>query len=147
MRGDVDEAVAAGAHACFFPHGVGHQMGLDVHDMENLGEDLVGYDGEPRSELFGLRSLRLGKPLKVGMVVTVEPGVYFIQGLLAAWKAEGRHAVFIDYDEAERWLPVGGIRNEDDWLVTPDGARRLGGPFNKSVGAMEAYISSSNPAT
>jgi Xaa-Pro aminopeptidase len=139
MRGDVDEAVAAGAHACFFPHGLGHQMGLDVHDMENLGEVWVGYDGEPKSTVFGLKSLRMAKSLKAGMVMTVEPGIYFIAGLIAAWKAEKRHAAFIDYAEAERWLDLGGVRNEEDWLVVVDGARRLGGTFDKSVTAMEGY--------
>ncbi|OHD27049.1 MAG: hypothetical protein A2Y38_11550 [Spirochaetes bacterium GWB1_59_5] len=139
MRGDVDEAVAAGAHACFFPHGLGHQMGLDVHDMENLGEVWVGYDGQPKSTVFGLKSLRMAKPLKAGMVMTVEPGVYFITGLIAAWKAEQRHAAFIDYAEAERWLDLGGVRNEEDWLITSDGARLLGGSFDKSVSAMEGY--------
>jgi len=139
MRGNVDEAVAAGAHACFFPHGLGHQMGLDVHDMESLGEVYVGYDGEPKSTLFGLKSLRMAKPLKTGMVMTVEPGIYFIEGLIAAWKAEKRHATFIDYSEAERWLDLGGVRNEEDWLVGLDGARRLGGAFDKSVAAMEGY--------
>jgi len=143
MRGDVDAAVAAGAHACFFPHGLGHQMGLDVHDMENLGEVWVGYDGEPKSALFGLKSLRMAKPLKAGMVMTVEPGVYFIEGLIAAWKAEGRHSAFIDYAEAERWLPVGGVRNEEDWLVTGAGGELLGGPFDKSAAAMEGYKAAS----
>lgn len=144
MRGDPDEAVAAGAHACFFPHGVGHQMGLDVHDMENLGEVNVGYDGQPKSAEFGLKSLRLAKPLKAGMVLTIEPGVYFIEGLIAAWKAEKRHSSFIDYAEAEKWLPVGGVRNEEDWVVVGgvgSGARRLGKPFDKSVAAMEGYRS------
>ncbi len=139
MRGNVDEAVAAGAHACFFPHGLGHQMGLDVHDMENLGEVYVGYDGEPKITLFGLKSLRMAKSLKAGMVMTVEPGIYFIEGLIAAWKAEQRHAAFIDYAEAERWLDLGGVRNEEDWLVVADGARKLGGVFDKSVAAMEGY--------
>lgn len=139
MRSNAEEAVAAGAHACFFPHGVGHQMGLDVHDMENLGELWVGYDGEPRSTEFGLKSLRMSKPLRPGMVLTVEPGVYFIEGLLAAWKAEGRHAAFIDYTEAGKWIGFGGVRNEEDWLVVNVGARRLGGPFDKSLRAMEGY--------
>ncbi len=139
MRGDVDDAVAAGAHACFFPHGLGHQLGLDVHDMENLGEVYVGYDGEPKSAVFGLKSLRMAKPLKAGMVMTMEPGIYFIEGLIAAWKAEKRHAAFMDYAEAERWLDLGGVRNEEDWLVVADGARRLGGAFDKSIAAMESY--------
>lgn len=140
MRGDVDEAVAAGAHACFFPHGLGHQMGLDVHDMEGLGELLVGYDGEPRSTQFGLKSLRMAKPLRAGMVMTVEPGLYFIPGLIAAWKAEHRHEAFVDWSEAERWIDFGGVRNEEDWLITESGARRLGKPFDKSVAAMEGYM-------
>jgi Xaa-Pro aminopeptidase len=139
MHGDVDEAVAAGAHACFFPHGLGHQMGLDVHDMEGLGELLVGYDGEARSTQFGLKSLRMAKPLRAGMVMTVEPGLYFIPGLIAAWKAEHRHDAFINWPEAERWADFGGVRNEEDWLVVADGARRLGGAFDKSVVAMEGY--------
>lgn len=139
MRGDVDEAVAAGAHACFFPHGVGHQMGLDVHDMENLGELWVGYDGQPKSTEFGLKSLRMAKPLKAGMVVTVEPGIYFIEGLLADWKAQKKHEAFIDYSQAERWQGFGGVRNEEDWLVTEEGARRLGAAFDKSIAAMEGY--------
>jgi len=139
MRSDVDEAVAAGAHACFFPHGLGHQMGLDVHDMENLGEVWVGYDGQPKSTEFGLKSLRMAKPLKAGMVMTVEPGIYFIEGLMAQWKAGRKHEAFIDYAEAERWTGFGGVRNEEDWLVVPGGARRLGVPFDKSVAAMEGY--------
>lgn len=139
LKGDVDDAVAAGAHALFFPHGVGHQMGLDVHDMESLGEDNVGYgEGYERSALFGYRSLRMAKPLKAGMVLTVEPGLYFIEGLIAAWRRAGRHEAFINYDEAERWIGTGGFRNEEDWLVTEGGARRLGRAFDKSLSAMEA---------
>jgi Xaa-Pro aminopeptidase len=139
MKGDIDEAVAAGAHACFFPHGLGHQMGLDVHDMESLGEVWVGYDGQSKSEQFGLRSLRMAKNLKPGMVMTIEPGIYFIPGLIAAWKAEKRHEAYIDWAEAEKWSGFGGVRNEEDWLVTAVGARRLGGPFDKSLAAMEGY--------
>lgn len=139
LKGDVDEAVAAGAHALFFPHGIGHQMGLDVHDMESLGEDNVGYgEGYERSALFGYRSLRMAKPLKAGMIVTVEPGLYFIEGLIAAWKRAGRHAAFVNYQEAERWVGAGGFRNEEDWLVIEGGARRLGRAFDKSLSAMEA---------
>lgn len=141
MKGDVEEAVQAGAHALFFPHGVGHQMGLDVHDMEALGEVEVGYGGEPKSAQFGLKSLRMAKALKPGMAVTVEPGVYFIEGLIARWKAAGKFASFIDYAEAERWSDVGGIRNEEDWLVGEAGPRRLGPEFDKSPEAMEAYRS------
>jgi Xaa-Pro aminopeptidase len=139
MKGDVDEAVAAGAHALFFCHGLGHQMGLDVHDLESLGEDHVGYDGLIRSTQFGLKSLRMAKALKPGMVMTVEPGIYFIPGLIARWKAEGTHQAFIDYKTAEAWSELGGYRNEEDWLVTETGVRKLGKPFDKSIEAMEAY--------
>ncbi len=139
MKGDTDEAVAAGAHACFFPHGIGHQMGLDVHDMESFGEDYVGYDGEERSSLFGLKSLRLAKSLKPGMVFTIEPGIYFIQGLIEAWHAEKRHKDFINYKEAALWLGFGGIRNEEDWLCTNTGIKRLGPDFDKSLKAVESY--------
>ena len=141
MRGDIDEAVAAGAHALFFCHGLGHQLGLDVHDMESLGEDLVGYDGQARSTQFGLKSLRMAKALKTGMVMTVEPGIYFIPGLIARWKAEGLHQAFIDYKTADSWSELGGYRNEEDWLITDSGARRLGKPFPKTIEAMETYKS------
>ncbi len=139
-RGNTDEALAAGAHALFFPHGVGHQIGLDVHDMESLGEVNVGYDGRPKGLQFGLRSLRLAKPLKPGMTVTVEPGIYFIAPLIAKWKAEKLHRGFLDYPKIEEWIPVGGMRNEEDWLVTETGARKLGGPFDKDAPALEASV-------
>ena len=139
MKGNPDEAVAAGAHACFFPHGLGHRWGLDGHDMESLGESWVGYDGGERSAQFGLKSLRMAKPLKAGMVMTMEPGVYFIEGLIASWKSLKLHTAFIDYAEAARWVGLGGVRNEEDWLVTETGARRLGKPFDKSVLSMEGY--------
>ena len=139
MRGDVEQSVLAGAHALFFPHGLGHMLGLDVHDMEGLGEDFVGYDGTfQRSEQFGTAYLRLGKRLEEGFVVTVEPGCYFIPELVRQWKEEGRHADFIDYDEAERWLSFGGVRIEDDVLVTADGARVLGQPIPKTIDEVEA---------
>jgi Xaa-Pro aminopeptidase len=138
MKGDADEAVAKGAHALFFPHGLGHMMGLDVHDMENYGEQWVGYDGAERSTQFGRKSLRLAKTLRPGMVHSVEPGLYFIPELIAAWKAEGRLAEHIVYERLGDWLGFGGIRNEEDWLVTPTGARRLGPGFDKSVQAIEA---------
>jgi Xaa-Pro aminopeptidase len=126
MRGDAERALAAGAHALVFPHGIGHMMGLDVHDMENLGEDHVGYAGEARSTQFGLKSLRLARPLEPGFVLTIEPGVYFIPQLIDAWRARGHCSEFIDYDAMDRWRDLGGIRNEEDYLVTDDGARRLG---------------------
>ncbi len=127
MKGDVDEAVAAGAHALFFPHGLGHMMGLDVHDMEDLGQIYVGYDDEIRpSSQFGTRSLRLGRRLQPGFVITNEPGVYFIADLIDKWRSEKLHARFINYDVAEQYKGFGGIRLEDDILVTPEGARILG---------------------
>lgn len=142
MRGDPDEAVAAGAHALFFPHGLGHLIGLDVHDMEALGEDFVGYDAETRrSDQFGLRSLRFGRALEEGFVLTVEPGLYFIPALIDRWRAEGRHADFIAYDALDAYRGFGGIRIEDDVLVTADGHRVLGPPIPKTVEEVEALAS------
>ena len=126
MKGDVDEAVLAGAHALFFPCGVGHMMGLDVHDMENLGEVWVGYDGQPKSTMFGYKSLRLARPLEPGFVFTIEPGIYFIPELIDRWRAEGRHTEYLCFDEIDKWRDFGGLRNEEDYLVTPTGKRRLG---------------------
>ncbi len=138
MRGSVDGALAAGAEALFFPHGVGHQIGLDVHDMESYGESWVGYDGAPRDGRFGRKSLRLAKPLKAGMVHTIEPGLYFIPELIAKWKAERRFEEFVDYAALAPYMAVGGIRNEENWLVTAGGGRRLGPDFDKGVAAVEA---------
>lgn len=126
MKGDPKEAVAAGAHAMFFPCGLGHMMGMDVHDMENLGEVWVGYGGQPKSTQFGRKSLRLARPLEPGFVLTIEPGVYFIPELIDYWGAEKRFADFIDYNELNKWRDFGGIRNEEDYLITETGARRLG---------------------
>jgi Xaa-Pro aminopeptidase len=126
MKGDTEEALAAGAHAMVMPHGIGHMMGMDVHDMENLGEAFVGYAGEERSTQFGLKSLRLTRPLEAGFVLTIEPGIYFIPQLIDVWKAEGRLTDFIDYDELNKWRDFGGVRNEEDYLITSEGARRLG---------------------
>jgi len=139
MQGDADEAVAAGAHALFFPHGLGHLMGLDVHDMESLGEDHVGYaDDQTRSEQFGLHSLRLARPLEPGFVVTVEPGCYFIPPLINQWRDERRHDRFINYDRVDDFLELGGVRIEDDVLITEDGARVLGPDIPKAPAAVEA---------
>lgn len=127
MRGDVDEAVAAGAHALFMPHGLGHQMGLDVHDMEDLGENFVGYDEvHKRATQFGLRSLRMGKTLRPGHVITNEPGCYFIPALIEKWKSEGINKEFINFSKLEDYYTFGGIRLEDDILVTETGSRLLG---------------------
>jgi len=138
MKCDVDEAVKAGAHALFFPHGLGHMMGLDVHDMESLGENFVGYDDEiKRSTQFGLAFLRLGKKLQEGYVLTVEPGCYFIPALIDQWKAENKFTEFINYEKVETYKDFGGIRIEDDILVTANGYRVLGKPIPKTVEEIE----------
>lgn len=127
MRGNTEEAVAAGAHALFMPHGLGHMMGLDVHDMEDLGQIYVGFDDEIRpSDQFGLASLRMGRRLQEGFVITDEPGCYFIPALIDQWKAEGKHKEFLNYEEIEKFKGFGGIRLEDDILITANGSRFLG---------------------
>ncbi len=138
MKGNTDEAVKAGAYALFFPHGLGHMMGLDVHDMEGLGENLVGYEeGQQRSEQFGLAFLRLARKLQPGFVLTVEPGIYFIPKLIELWKAENKHADFIDYSKVEKMIGFGGIRIEDDILVTSEGNKVLGHKIAKTVEEVE----------
>ncbi len=142
MKGNPDNAVEVGAHALFFPHGIGHMMGLDVHDMEDLG-DIVGYpEGEERSTQFGLAFLRMTRPLEPGFVITVEPGIYFIPALIDQWRAENRHAEFIDYERANEFREFGGIRIEDDVLITADGCRVLGPGIPKTVDEVEAAMRS-----
>ena len=128
MKGDVDEAVAAGAHAMFLPHGLGHMMGMDVHDMEGLGQIYVGFDEEtrPNLEQFGTNCLRMGRKLEEGFVVTDEPGIYFIPALIDEWKASGHCKEFLNFDKLETYKDFGGIRIEDDILITKDGCRFLG---------------------
>ena len=127
MKGNPEEAARAGAACMFLPHGLGHMMGLDVHDMENLGEVNVGYEeGRTKSTQFGFKSLRLAKALEPGFVFTVEPGIYFIPDLIDKWRAEKQFTDFICYDKLDAWRNFGGIRNEEDWLVYEGGARRLG---------------------
>ena len=127
MKGNVDDAVAAGAHALFLPHGLGHMMGLDVHDMENLGQNYVGYDDEVRpSDQFGLASLRMGRRLQEGFVITDEPGCYFIPALIDKWRAEKINSDFFNFDKIETYKDFGGIRLEDDILITPEGSRFCG---------------------
>ncbi len=138
MHGDVDEAVAAGAHALFFPCGTGHMMGLDIHDMENLGEKYVGYAGKEKSTQFGLKSLRLARELEPGFVFTIEPGIYFIPELIDMWKAEGRHTEFIDYNKVESYKDFGGLRNEENFVITENGCRLLGKPIPKTIEDVEA---------
>ena len=128
MKGDVDEAVAAGAHAMFLPHGLGHMMGMDVHDMEGLEQIYVGFDEETRPNLvhFGTNCLRMGRRLQEGFVVTDEPGIYFIPALIDDWRASGHCAEFLNFDMLETYKDFGGIRIEDDILITADGCRFLG---------------------
>ncbi len=128
IHGSVDDAVTEGAHSLFMPHGLGHQMGLDVHDMEDLGERFVGYDEEtPRSTHPSCSACRMGRRLQEGMVVSVEPGIYFVPALIAKWRREGGVASkFVDFDRAATYLDFGGVRLEDDMLITADGNRLLG---------------------
>jgi Xaa-Pro aminopeptidase len=141
MKGDVKAAVTAGAHALFFPHGLGHMLGMDVHDMEGLGQIHVGYDNEIQpSKQFGTAYLRLGRRLQPGFVLTNEPGIYFIPELIDMWKAENKHAEFINYAKVEEYRNFGGIRIEDDILVTADGHRVLGKPIPKTVAEVEATM-------
>jgi len=137
-RGNTEDAIQAGAHALFFPCGTGHMMGLDVHDMENLGEQWVGYDGVPKSTQFGLKSLRLGKELKPGFVVTVEPGIYFIPELIELWKSENRHSAFLNYPEIEKFKDFSGLRNEEDFVITENGSRLLGKALPLTIEGVEA---------
>ena len=140
MKGNTEDAVNAGAHALFFPHGLGHMMGLDVHDMEDLG-DLVGYSKDRRrSDQFGLRYLRLSRPLEIGHVLTVEPGLYFIPALIDRWKQEKLQSDFINYDKVEAFRTFGGIRIEDNVVVTPAGARVLGPGIPKTIAEIETAM-------
>ncbi len=145
MKGGTDDAVAAGAHALFFPHGLGHMMGLDVHDMEDLGETWVGYDDKVRrSQQFGLAYLRMAKKLEPGHVLTVEPGLYFIPELIEQWRAQKKHAAFVRYERVEKLRGFGGIRIEDDVLVLSRGARVLGPAIPKAAADVEAAVRGSH---
>jgi Xaa-Pro aminopeptidase len=141
MQGDVDEAVNNSAHAMFFPHGLGHMMGLDVHDMENYGEDYVGYDEETkRIQHFGTAYLRLGRKLQEGFVLTNEPGIYFIPALIGQWKKENKFKEFINYSKVEEYIGFGGIRLEDDILVTADGHRLIGKRIPITIDEVESTM-------
>ena len=142
MKGDVDEAVAEGAHALFMPHGLGHMMGLDVHDMEALGENYIGYNDQvKRSDQFGLAFLRFALPYKSGHVFTVEPGIYFIPQLIDQWKSEGKFREFINYNKVEDWKDFGGVRIEDNVLITEKGHKLLGKSIPKTVSEIESTCS------
>lgn len=141
MKGDMDDAVKHGAHALFFPHGIGHMLGLDVHDMEDVGEDYVGYDQEfRRSEQFGTANLRMAKRLQEGNVVTIEPGIYFIEPLIDKWQNEGRYRDFINYKAIGKFRGFGGIRVEDNVVVTDKGHRVIGKPIAKQAGEVENLL-------
>lgn len=127
MKGDVEESLKAGAHAMFLPHGLGHSMGMDVHDMEGLGQVYVGFDKEVRpSTQFGTNALRFGRRLQKGFVVTDEPGIYFIPALIDDWKKNGTNAQFLNFDKIDEYRDFGGIRIEDDVLITDEGCRFIG---------------------
>ncbi len=137
MKGNLHDAVIEGAHAMFFPCGLGHMMGLDVHDMEDLGEVYVGYDGEEKSTQFGLKSLRLGRKLEQGFVLTIEPGIYFIPDLIDKWRTEKKFTEFLNYNKLEEYKDFGGIRNEEDFLITETGYELLGKPLPKTIEDVE----------
>lgn len=138
MRGDIDSAVEAGAHALFFPHGLGHLLGLDAHDMEALGEEFIGYDESiKRSDQFGLSYLRFAKPFAPGHVLTIEPGCYFIPELVNIWKTQKKFVEFINYDKIQSYLNFGGVRIEDNILITENGSRVLGKPIPKTIDDLE----------
>lgn len=141
MKGDVDKAVEAGAHALFMPHGLGHMIGLDVHDMEDIGENYVGYDDEiQRIDQFGTAYLRLGRKLQPGFVITNEPGIYFIPALIDKWQKEGLYTEFINYDMVNQYRDFGGIRLEDDILVTKTGSRLIGQRIPITVEELESVM-------
>ena len=137
-KGNAMDAFEAGAHALFFPCGTGHMMGMDVHDMEDLGEVWVGYDGQPKSTQFGLKSLRLAKPLRVGHVFTIEPGIYFIPELIDLWRGQGKFNDFINWEKVDSYRNFGGMRNEEDFVMTENGAQLLGKPKPKTIEDLEA---------
>ena len=139
MKGNPEEIVNEGAHALFFPHGLGHMIGLDVHDMEGLGETFVGYNSTTnRSQQFGTSNLRLGRVLEENFVITIEPGLYFIPNLIRQWKNENKHTQYIAYNKLDEWLEFGGVRIEDNILVTENGREVLGPPIPKEISEIEA---------
>ena len=139
LNGDMKEAVALGVHTLFFQCGLGHMMGLDVHDMENLGEEYVGYtDTLKKSKEFGLKSLRLGRALEEGFVVTIEPGIYVVPELIDQWQSQNKHKDFINYDKVNAFRSFGGIRIEEDYFITSTGSRLSGKPFAKTADEIEA---------
>lgn len=140
MKGDVKESVQQGAHALFFQCGLGHMMGLDVHDMEDLGEEYVGYaENQEKSKAFGLKSLRLARKLEPGFVLTVEPGLYFIPELMDLWESQKKFSQFINYDKLAPFRSFGGVRVEENFIITAQGYRLLGDPLIKTIAEIEQY--------
>ncbi len=137
VKGDIEDAISIGAHAMFFPCGLGHMMGLDVHDMEDLGEQHVGYHNELKSTQFGLKSLRLARKLEPGFVLTIEPGIYFIPQLIDQWKNQKQFKNFLNFTKLEEYKNFGGCRNEEDFVITDTGAKLLGKPLPKSIKDVE----------
>jgi Xaa-Pro aminopeptidase len=139
MHGNIEEIVSEGAHAIFFPHGLGHLVGLDVHDMEDLGENNVGYNDQvKRSNKFGTQYLRYAKELMQGIIITVEPGIYFIPPLIEEWRKKKKFEQFINYQKLESYMNFGGIRIEDNAIISDDGCRILGKPIPKSIAEIES---------
>jgi Xaa-Pro aminopeptidase len=139
LKGDMKEAVSLGVHTLFFQCGLGHMLGLDVHDMENLGEEYVGYtETIKKSTEFGWRSLRLGRKLEEGFVVTIEPGIYIVPELIDLWQSQQKHKDFINYAKVNSLRSFGGIRIEEDYFISASGSRLLGKPFAKTVHEIEA---------
>jgi Xaa-Pro aminopeptidase len=143
MKGDVDTAVAQGAHALFLPHGLGHLLGLDAHDMEDLGDEWVGHEGRPRSTQFGLHNLSLAREMAPGFTFTLEPGLYFIPELMDRWQADQKFAAFIDYPRLEPYRTFGGIRLGETHVMQEHGSRRLGKPLPRIPAEIEVIRSSS----
>jgi len=137
IKGDLDEVIKNGAHALFMPHGLGHMLGMDVHDMENFGEVIVGYNGQPKSTQFGLSSLRLGRVLEDGFVFTLEPGIYFIPELIKKWKNEGINSKFLNFEIIEEYLNFGGMRYEGDYVIENGISRRMGLKMPKTIEEVE----------
>ena len=141
LKGSSEEALEKGVYGLFYPHGLGHMLGLDVHDMEALGEDMVGYDEKIKREAeFGITFLRLGKKLEKGFCITVEPGIYFIPELFNQWKKENKHSNFINYDKFEKYLDFGGIRIEDNILITNHKSENLSDFIIKEVDDIESMM-------
>ncbi len=140
LKGSLDDIIKNGAHALFMPHGLGHMIGLDVHDMENFGEKIVGYKGKEKSKQFGLSNLRLSRELEKGFVVTVEPGIYFIPELIRKWQVEGINVNYINFDKVFEYINFGGMRYENDFLITEEGSYQIGGNRPKTADEIEKFM-------